>query len=162
MSDTMSPSWNSSLTSTPLYYITYYASSSPTDHGTVTPTPLFMITPWPSNGTKTVTSTPLFMKVYYPSRTPVINHTLSYEPESTATVVVAAIGVGIVSFAFMGFGAYRIMTKGISIRLPETIVNSNNRLNAADDTCKIQISNADLKEIEALLIQNRKEYRVVG
>jgi hypothetical protein len=120
-----------------------------------------MITPWPSNGTGTVSSTPLFMRIYYPSITPVINYTYSYEPERTATIVVAAIGVGIVSVATLGFVAYYVLTKGIPMKLPSASVKSNDRQQGGDDTCRIQISNSDLKEIEDLLIQHRKEYRVL-
>ena len=55
------------------------------------------------------------MKIYYPSTTPVINYTLSYEPESTATVVVAAIGVGIVSIVTLGVAAYSMLKKRVPI-----------------------------------------------
>jgi hypothetical protein len=149
------------VTSTPLYYITYYPSSSATDHGTVTPTPLFMITPWPSNGTGTVSSTPLFMRIYYPSITPVINYTYSYEPERMATVVVAGIGVGLVSVAVLGFVAYYLLKKRVPIVVSTPSVTNHNRQQGSDDTCKIQIASSDLKEIEDLLIQHRKEYRVL-
>ena len=160
---TSSPSWNSSATSTPLYYIAYYPSSSPTDHGTVTPTPLFMMTPWPSNGTHTATSTPLFMKIYYPSVSPIVNYTYSYEPEGPAAIVVAAIGVGMVSVAAIGGVAYQLLKKRTAIPgvLPDTDTNSTNRLNNGDDHTRIEFSTSDLKEIEALLIQHRKQFKVL-
>jgi len=121
-----------------------------------------MITPWPSNGTGTVSSTPLFMKIYYPSITPVINYTYSYEPERTATIVVAAIGVGIVSVATLGFVGYYLLKNGVPTSAAVSSSSGNNdRQQGGDDTCKIQISNSDLKEIEELLIQHRKEYKVL-
>lgn len=95
--------------------------------------------------------------------TPVINHTLSYEPESTATVVVAAIGVGIVSVATLGLTAYYLLKKRPpmgAVVLPSAIHN-NNRHQGGDNTCKIEIASADLKEIEALLIEHRKEFKVL-
>jgi hypothetical protein len=102
------------------------------------------------------------MRIYYPSTTPVINYTYSYEPERAVTVVVAGIGVGIVSIATLGFVAYYLLKKGVP---SSTVVSgssgNNNRQDGGDDTCKIQISSSDLKEIEELLIQHRKEYRVL-
>jgi len=100
------------------------------------------------------------MKIYYPSTTPVINYTLSYEPEGTATVVVAATGVGIVSVALLGFVAYYLLKQQPPIGAVVS-TGTNNRHQGGDDTCKIQISNSDLKEIEALLIEHRKRYRVL-
>jgi hypothetical protein len=120
-----------------------------------------MITPWPSNGTGTVSSTPLFMKIYYPSITPVINYTYSYEPERAVTVVVAGIGVGLVSVAVLGFVAYYLLKKRVPIVVSTPSVTNHNRQQGTDDTCKIQISSSDLKEIEELLIQHRKGYRVL-
>ena len=92
-----------------------------------------------------------------------INYTLSYEPESTATVVVAAIGVGIVSIVTLGVAAYSMLKKRVPIGavvLPSAI-HTNRRHQGSDDTCKIQISNADLREIEALLIEHRKNYTIL-
>ena len=88
-----------------------------------------------------------------------INYTLSYEPESTATVVVAATGVGIVSIVAIGFVAYSLMTKGVTLKPP---IQNNNRQQAGDDNTRIEISTSDLKEIQELLIQHRKEFRVLG
>jgi hypothetical protein len=120
-----------------------------------------MITPWPSNGTGTVSSTPLFMRIYYPSITPVINYTYSYEPERMATVVVAGIGVGLVSVAVLGFVGYSMLKKRVPIVVSTPSVTNHNRQQGNDDICKIQIATSDLKEIEDLLIQHRKEYRVL-
>ena len=100
------------------------------------------------------------MKIYYPSTTPVINYTLSYEPERTVTVVVAAIGVGIVSVALLGFAAYYLLKQQPPIGAVVS-TGTNNRHQGNDDTCKIQIASSDLKEIEDLLIQHRKGYRVL-
>ena len=103
------------------------------------------------------------MKIYYPSTTPVINYTLSYEPEGTATVVVAAIGVGIVSMGVIGVAGYFILKKRppIGAVVSESSSVNNIRQLRNDDTCKIQIASADLREIEALLIEYRKKYTVL-
>ena len=100
------------------------------------------------------------MKIYYPSTTPVINYTLSYEPERATTVVIAAIGVGIVSVATLGFVAYYLLKKQPPIGAVVS-TGTNNRHQGGDDTCKIQIASSDLKEIEALLIEYRKKYTVL-
>ena len=101
------------------------------------------------------------MRIYYPSITPVINYTYSYEPERIVTVVVAGIGVGIVSITAIGFLAYYMLTKGTQIAMPTLPMRSNNRQQGSDDNTRIEISTSDLKEIEELLIQHRKEYRVL-
>jgi hypothetical protein len=100
------------------------------------------------------------MRIYYPSITPVINYTLSYEPESTATIVVAAIGVGIVSMGVIGVAGYFILKKQPPIGAVVS-TGTNNRHQGGDDTCKIQIASADLREIEALLIEHRKGFKVL-
>jgi hypothetical protein len=101
------------------------------------------------------------MRIYYPSTTPIINYTLSYEPEREVTVVVAAIGVGIVSVATLGFATYYMLKKRVPIVVSAPSVINHNRQQGHDDTCKIQIASSDLREIEALLIEHRKGYKVL-
>jgi len=94
----------------------------------------------------------------------VINYTLSYEPESTATVVVAATGVGIVSVVTLGLVAYSMLKKRAPISAVVSESSSRNNIRQPkndDDTCKIQIASADLREIEALLIEHRKGFKVL-
>jgi hypothetical protein len=103
------------------------------------------------------------MKIYYPSISPIVNYTYSYEPEGPAAIVIAAIGVGMVSVATIGVIAYQLLKKRPSVPgvLPDTDVNNTNRLNNNDDHTHIEISTSDLKEIEALLIQHRKQFKVL-
>ena len=74
------------------------------------------------------------------------------------TVVIAGIGVGIVSVAVLGFVAYYMLTKGT---MPKPPIQNNNRQQGSDDNTRIEISTADLREIEALLIEHRKQYTVL-
>ena len=90
---------------------------------------------------------------------PVINYTYSYEPERVVTVVVAGIGVGIASIAAIGFVAYSLMTKGV---VPKPPIQNNNRQQGIDENTRIEILTSDLKEIQDLLIQHRKEFRILG
>ena len=78
-----------------------------------------------------------------------------------ATVVVAGIGVGLVSVAVLGFVAYSMLKKRVPIVVSTPSVTNHNRQQGNDDICKIQIATSDLKEIEALLIEHRKQYRVL-
>ena len=79
------------------------------------------------------------------------------------TVVVAGIGVGIVSMGVIGVAAYSMLKKRspISAVVLPVAIHNNNRHQGSDDTCKIQIASADLREIEALLIEHRKGFKVL-
>jgi hypothetical protein len=103
------------------------------------------------------------MKIYYPSTSPIVNYTYSYEPEGSIAVVVTALGVGMVSIAAIGGVAYQLLKKRSTIPgvLPDTDVNSTTQLHNSDDNTRIEISTSDLKEIEALLIQHRKQFKVL-
>ena len=155
MSMTASGTRNTSATSTPLYYITYYPSSSPTDHGTLTPTPLFLITPWPSNGSLSASSTPLFMKIPYPSVSPLINVTYSYLPVSAATVAVAGAAVGLTGVIATVFAVRHLLR---ARRKPPV---QNNRPRAMNDRIRIEVSSSELESIQTLLTENQKTYRVL-
>lgn len=76
-------------------------------------------------------------------------------------MVIAAIGVGIVSLATLGFVAYYLLKKRVPIVVSTPSVTNHNRQQGSDDICKIQIATSDLKEIEALLIEHRKQYTVL-
>lgn len=71
--------------------------------------------------------------------------------------------MGLVSIAVLGFVAYSLLKKGVPASAAVSGSSGNNsRQQGGDDTCKIQIASSDLKEIEDLLIQHRKGYRVLG
>ena len=76
-------------------------------------------------------------------------------------MVVAAIGVGIVSIATLGFATYYMLKKRVPIVVSAPSVTNHNKQQGGDDTCKIQIASSDLREIEALLIEHRKGYKVL-
>ena len=163
--ETPSRSWNESATSSPLYYLTPYPSTSATAPVTVTPTPLFLITPWPSNGTQTATGTPLFMKIYYPSTSPLINRTTVYLPETSGTIAMVSLGVGILSIATIGIVARQIIAYRNAPKpppLPDTPQPLQPQQQPQTDTnCQIEISTSDLEEIRELLRSHNKKHRVL-
>jgi hypothetical protein len=101
------------------------------------------------------------MRIYYPSLTPIHNYTYSYEPESSSTLIVSAVGAAIVSVGTIGFVAHALLNRPVSVSVSTNINNNDRHNNSDDDTCNIQISSSDLKEIEELLIQHRKQFKIL-
>ena len=93
------------------------------------------------------------MKIYYPSTSPIVNKTYAYLPESTTTVAIAGTAIGIGSVAVIGFTIRHFLK-----RKPPTI-RRNQR--PTDETTRIEISSTDLKEIQDLLDERKKTYRVL-
>jgi hypothetical protein len=93
------------------------------------------------------------MKIYYPSTSPVVNKTYAYLPESTTTIVVASVAVGIGSIAAIGFAIRHFL------KPKPPPIRRNPR--AADETARIEIPSSDLKEIQELLNERKKIYRVL-
>jgi len=151
-SGTISASWNSTATSTPLYYITYYASSSPTDRGTVTPSPLYMIIPYPSNGSSSASNTPLFMMIRYPSHSPVVNYTYYSLPDSSGTIL-AGIGVALLGLTVVGVAVFQFMK-------PKPPPQVRRQQISNEEKTHIVISTSDFEEVAQLLNVHQKEFSV--
>jgi hypothetical protein len=153
MSPTNTISSNLSKTSTPLYYITAYPSSSATEGPSSTSTPLYQLTPYPSNGSYTATRTPLFMMIQYPSRSPVVNYTYTTLPDSTGTIL-AGVGVAVLGTTITAVGIFQFM-KPRAPRAPPALplpkgVQQTQQL-AEEEKTHIVISTSDKNEIVNLL-----------
>ena len=149
------PSWNETATSTPLYYITYYASSSPTDRGTVTPTPLYMIIPYPSNGSSSASNTPLFMMIRYPSVTPVVNYTYYTLPDSSGPIL-AGIGFALLGLTVVAVAVFQFM-KPKPVAPPQ---QHRRQQGLDEEKTHIVISSSDFEEVANLLNMHQKEFSV--
>ena len=146
------PSWNETATSTPLYYITYYASSSPTDRGTVTPTPLYMIIPYPSNGSSSASNTPLFMMIRYPSHSPVVNYTYYSLPDSSGTIL-AGVGVALLGLTVVAVAVFQFMKPKPPPQLRRQQISN-------EEKTHIVISTSDFEEVAHLLNMHQKDFSV--
>lgn len=111
-----------SVTSTPLFQITAWPTTSSTTTLTATSTPLFMITAWPTPSPINVsaTSTPLYYMTPYPSYDPtngtgtgILGSILSVAPAGTATIL-GSVAVGIAGLGALAFAA-NYFRKGGSI-----------------------------------------------
>jgi len=160
---TVSTSWNESATSTPLYYITAYPSSSATEGPSSTSTPLYQLTPYPSNGSYTATRTPLFMMIQYPSSSPIVNHTYITLPDSTGTIV-TAIGVGIFGTTLTVLGIVHFMKPRAppALPLPKEGVQQTRQSTAEEEKTHIVISTSDKNEIVNLLREHQKEFLILS
>ena len=147
-------SWNESATSTPLYYITMYPSSSATEGPSSTSTPLYQMTPYPSNGSYTATSTPLFMMIPYPSSSPIVNYTYTTLPDSTGTIL-TAIGVAIVGTSFTIVAVVQFMKP----KAPS--VPKREQRSVEEEKTHIVISTSDKNEIMKLLQDHQKDFSVL-
>jgi hypothetical protein len=101
-----------SFSSTPLYFVTLFPSSSQTIKSTPTTTPLFMISAWPTPSPINVsaTSTPLFYWTPYPSYDPT-NGTASGLGFLTGQTGTTGLILGAVAVAMVGGGAIFFVIK---------------------------------------------------
>lgn len=110
-----------SATSTPLFVVTAYPTTTATMTLTATSTPLFMITAWPSSSPVNVsaTSTPLYYMTAYPSYNPnntsgLLGGLIASAPSSVATIL-GGVAVGIAGIGAIGF-AVNYFRKGGSLK----------------------------------------------
>jgi hypothetical protein len=155
---TVSTSWNESATSTPLYYITAYPSSSATEGPSSTSTPLYQITPYPSNSSFSVTSTPRYMMIPYPSSSPIVNYTYITLPDSTGTIV-TAIGVGIFGTTLTVLGIIHFMKPRAP---PRTQLQQLQQHKQEEEKTHIVISTSDRNEVIQLLRENQKDFSILS
>jgi len=116
-STTLAPS----ATSTPLFVVTAFPTSTSTMTLTATSTPLYMITAWPTPSPVNVsaTSTPLYYMTAYPSYNPnnesgLLGGLIASAPSSVATIL-GGVAVGIAGLGAIGF-AVNYFKKGGTLK----------------------------------------------